>query len=410
MTRASNPAPWIIAVTGGIASGKSTVARTFGAIGGHVIDADRFAREVTDDPAVLAKLLRRFGGHVVDDRGYLDRKVLSRIVFADPDELKALEEIVHPKVEILIEQELDKWVEKGFDPRSPLPEQRPFLVLDIPLLEDTPFQDRVDRIVFVECDEEERLRRVTQDRGWTPEELERRESFQRDLESRRNEADHILPNPGSGRRQPGAVLSGAAGTDPEWNLADPESLPSDDFGNRRPSDGAKSSSPESLEMTCRQLVQEWCQFLGDESSDSASSYSGGGSVHEEEGESLPRATKKKKTAKKRTRSGEPRSRTRKENGSGARKKKKTSSRRGSSPQHDPSHLPDLDALEQEIAAAEAEAAETGPRDLPELHLTTMQKMTIAELHELAAEEGVTDITGLKKQDLIFKVLRDRADK
>ena len=107
----------IIGLTGGIASGKSTVSAMLRELGAHVIDADQVARDVVapGTPA-LAEIQARFGPAVLHEDGALDRKKLGAIVFADPDARRALERITHPRIAAATQQEIARLAAAGVDP------------------------------------------------------------------------------------------------------------------------------------------------------------------------------------------------------------------------------------------------------------------------------------------------------
>lgn len=107
----------IIGLTGGIASGKSTVSAMLRELGAHVIDADQVARDVVapGTPA-LAEIQARFGSAVLQADGALDRKKLGAIVFADPDARRALERITHPRIAAATQQEIARLAAAGVDP------------------------------------------------------------------------------------------------------------------------------------------------------------------------------------------------------------------------------------------------------------------------------------------------------
>jgi dephospho-CoA kinase len=107
----------IIGLTGGIASGKSTVSAMLRELGAHVIDADQVARDVVapGTPA-LAEIQARFGPAVLHEDGTLDRKKLGAIVFADPDARRALERITHPRIAAATQQEIARLGAAGVDP------------------------------------------------------------------------------------------------------------------------------------------------------------------------------------------------------------------------------------------------------------------------------------------------------
>jgi dephospho-CoA kinase len=137
-----------VGLTGGIASGKTTVSRLFAALGVPVLDSDEIARDVVapGTPALDA-ICSRFGPAVIQADGSLDRRALRGIVFADPEARRALEAITHPA----IRAEMD---------RRSRAAGGTYQVFAIPLLVETGGRDRVDRVLVVDCDEETQLRRV----------------------------------------------------------------------------------------------------------------------------------------------------------------------------------------------------------------------------------------------------------
>lgn len=201
MRPASEPAPspglrpWIVAVTGGIGSGKSTVARLLGKLGARVVEADELAHAVTARPAVIAQIVTLLGPAVRGPDGTLDRAEVARRVFADATLRGSLEAIVHPEVRLEIDKVLAKWQASGFDTASPLPGNRPFLVLDIPLLERSPYRKLASAVLFVEAPPADRLRRVRASRGWDEAELAARERNQAPLDEKRAGADAMIANP-----------------------------------------------------------------------------------------------------------------------------------------------------------------------------------------------------------------------
>ena len=195
MTPASNPgALFVVAVTGGIGSGKSRVARVFGELGARVIDADRIAHEVLEDPQIRGAIEAEFPG-VTGQDGVLDRSALAARVFTDPARRERLNALVHPEVRRRIDKELAHLAWNGSDARSPLPGKRPLVLLDIPLLETSPYPDRADVVLFIDAPEHDRLRRVTETRGWTATEWSRREATQVPLAEKRSRAQYTLSNP-----------------------------------------------------------------------------------------------------------------------------------------------------------------------------------------------------------------------
>lgn len=228
--RRADRAPWVVAVTGGIGSGKTRVARAFAALGARVIDADRIAREVIEEPECRDRLRREFGESIFGGDGRIDRRALAERVFADPALRRLLEGIIHPEVRRRIDKELADLGASGSDDASPLPGKRPLVLLDIPLLETSPYHDRADVVLFVEAPESDRRRRVAETRGWSEGELIRREASQVPLDEKRRRAHRILPNPDP--RDP-------RGSDPEGEAG-------------------------GLSERCRALVEEWRELLAPE--------------------------------------------------------------------------------------------------------------------------------------------------
>jgi dephospho-CoA kinase len=146
----------VVALTGNIASGKSTVTALLRAHGVPLIDADQLAREAVEPgtPA-LAAIVQRFGPGILQADGRLDRAALRQIVFADPAARAALEAIVHPAVEQARTSRLDVARARG----------ERLVLCDIPLLFETGLADRFDRIILVDAPEPLRVERLVRDRG-----------------------------------------------------------------------------------------------------------------------------------------------------------------------------------------------------------------------------------------------------
>lgn len=173
----------VIGITGGIGSGKSTVARAFAALGCVVADADADARAALDEPDVRGAIVAAFGDEVLGPEGRIDRPALARRVFGDEDARRRLEGIVHPRVH-----------ERREATFAAAPPDAPALVIDAPLLLEVGLERRCDAVVFVDCPREERLRRVRTTRGWDEDELARRERAQLPLDAKRSRADHVVVN------------------------------------------------------------------------------------------------------------------------------------------------------------------------------------------------------------------------
>ena len=175
-----------VALTGGVASGKSRVAETLGRLGAVVIDSDRLAREVVEPGTPgLAEVVRAFGEEVLDEEGRLDRPALGRLVFADAAARRRLEGILHPLI-----RELGARREAEAPPEA-------IVVHDIPLLVETGQEGLFDAVLVVDAPEEAQVERMTRLRGWTREDAEARLRAQASRERRRAAATHVVENTGT---------------------------------------------------------------------------------------------------------------------------------------------------------------------------------------------------------------------
>ena len=174
-----------IGLTGGIASGKSTVAARFRELGIPVIDADESSRSVValGQPG-LAAIKVRFGAGVLNPAGALDRRALRNQIFTDPEKRKALEGILHP----LIRADMERRVEAAAGP---------YIVMAIPLLVEGGTHDRVDRILVVDVAEEVQLERVMTRDGGSIDQARAILSAQASRDRRLKAADDVLVNSGT---------------------------------------------------------------------------------------------------------------------------------------------------------------------------------------------------------------------
>jgi dephospho-CoA kinase len=175
-----------VGLTGGIGSGKSTVARRLAALGALVIDSDVLAREVVEPGTPgLAAIRAAFGPDVIKRDGSLDRPALGRIVFADRGRLDELNAIVHPLVR-----------ERA---AAIMHEARPSAVVvqDVPLLVETDYTGSFDLVVVVDASDEARIARLAAERGMTAEDVRARMGAQASREERLAAADVVLDNSGS---------------------------------------------------------------------------------------------------------------------------------------------------------------------------------------------------------------------
>jgi dephospho-CoA kinase len=183
--RARNKKMLRVALTGGIASGKSLVAAELAARGAVIIDADVLAREVVEPgtPA-LAAIIDKFGPQIMRD-GELDRSQLGAIVFADPDARRDLERIVHPAVRARAAE-----LERAADPDA-------VVVHVIPLLVETGQPEDFDVVVTVDVDHETQIQRLIARNGFSRAEAAARVDAQADSEERRTAADVVVDNHGN---------------------------------------------------------------------------------------------------------------------------------------------------------------------------------------------------------------------
>ena len=174
-----------IGLTGGIASGKSTVARKLEQLGAVTIDADVLARDVVAlGTEGLKAVVARFGDSVLAADGSLDRRALVRIIFADPQARADLNAIIHPLVR-----------ERAIELEAAAPAGS-VVVHVIPLLVETGQQDKFDAVVVVDTTVEEQLRRLTRRDGLTRAEAEQRVAAQASREERLGAATHVIDSSG----------------------------------------------------------------------------------------------------------------------------------------------------------------------------------------------------------------------
>jgi dephospho-CoA kinase len=178
----------LIGLTGNIASGKSEVANMLAERGATVIDADVLAREaVRPDTQALKDIIKRWGKDVLQTDGSLDRTALRQIVFADQNELDALNRIVHPGVTRLRDREIALAKERG----------DPIVVCVIPLLFERNLVEEFDAIVLVDSPRPVRLERLVATRGLEETDAMNMIAAQMPAELKRARADYCIDNDGS---------------------------------------------------------------------------------------------------------------------------------------------------------------------------------------------------------------------
>lgn len=183
----SAPDMLVVGLTGGIGSGKSTVAARLAARGAVVVDADRLARQAVavDTPGYRA-VVDRFGPGIVAGDGSLDRAALAAVVFEDPEALAALNAIVHPLVRAAIDERVAELRGTGA-----------VVVLEIPLLVESGRSYGASTVIVVDCPEEVAARRLVEGRGMDAADARRRMAAQASRTDRLAAADLVIDNSGS---------------------------------------------------------------------------------------------------------------------------------------------------------------------------------------------------------------------
>jgi dephospho-CoA kinase len=175
-----------VGLTGGVASGKSTVSAMLRELGAVVVDADALAREVVEPGTPgLAAVVEAFGPEVLADDGSLDRARLGAIVFADPARRAELEAIIHPLVRARAAE-----IEAAAAPGV-------VVVQDIPLLVETGQAASFDVVIVVDAPEELQVERAVRDRRWTTDEARSRIAAQASRDERRAVATYVVDNSGT---------------------------------------------------------------------------------------------------------------------------------------------------------------------------------------------------------------------
>jgi len=176
---------YVVGLTGGIGSGKSAVADAFGALGVEIVDADALAHRLSaPGQRGLAAIREAFGDGVLTPAGELDRAALRRRVFADGNAREALEAALHPLIRGEAEREVRGW-------------RGPYGIVVVPLLlERQGLRSLIDRVLVVDCAEDEQVRRVVARSGLTPEEVRAIMATQIDRTRRLAAADDVLDNSG----------------------------------------------------------------------------------------------------------------------------------------------------------------------------------------------------------------------
>jgi dephospho-CoA kinase len=184
------PRPFLlVGLTGGIATGKSTVDAVLRELGACIIDADVLAREVVEpgEPA-LTEIAAAFGPDVLGPDGRLDRKALGAIVFADPDRRRKLEAMTHPRIRERFQQRIDELTARDF---------RGLVFFDAPVMIESGNYRNMDRLVVVIADEPTQIARLMARDGVDRAEALRKIRSQMPLDEKAKLADYVIDNSGN---------------------------------------------------------------------------------------------------------------------------------------------------------------------------------------------------------------------
>lgn len=178
----------MVGLTGGIASGKSTVAAILQRLGAVIINADELAREVVQPGAdAWQEIVKAFGPAVLQDNQTLDRRKLRDVIFRDPQARKKLESIIHPRVRALAEKKIHAYEAAG----------SALVVYEVPLLFETQIHHWIRPVILVACDVERQKSRLQDRDHLTVAEAQKHVDAQMSLEDKRKLADYTIENNGS---------------------------------------------------------------------------------------------------------------------------------------------------------------------------------------------------------------------
>lgn len=178
----------MIGLTGGIASGKSTVAAILRRLGAAIINADELSREVVQpEQEAWKEIIETFGPEILQGDKTLDRRKLRKIVFDDPEARKKLETIIHPRVRALAERKISELAAVGSS----------IIVYEVPLLFEAQIHLWLRPVIVVACDAATQKQRLRERDGLTDEEAEQHLNAQMSLEEKRRLADYVIENNGS---------------------------------------------------------------------------------------------------------------------------------------------------------------------------------------------------------------------
>ena len=178
----------LIGLTGGIASGKSTVAKILKRLGAAIVDADALAREVVEPGHEAWKdIVETFGAEVLQPDRTLDRQKLRATIFNNPAARKKLEAIIHPRVRALAEERIHQHTAAGYE----------IVVYEVPLLFEGNLHEWLRPVVLVTCDLDTQKRRLQERDGLSAEASQKHIEAQMSLAEKRRLADYVIENDGS---------------------------------------------------------------------------------------------------------------------------------------------------------------------------------------------------------------------
>lgn len=176
----------VIGLTGGIASGKSTASAYIEEQGFKVLDADVYARKVTEKNSPgYHRIIETFGTGILDEDGEINRAALGKIIFSDPEERQKLNDISHPEIRRMMDADRDEYVKENH------------VFLDIPLLFENDLDKQCDMTVTVYVTEENQMARLMARNGLTEEDAAARIGSQMPLDRKKGLSDYVFDNNGS---------------------------------------------------------------------------------------------------------------------------------------------------------------------------------------------------------------------
>ncbi|HEI6606169.1 TPA: dephospho-CoA kinase [Staphylococcus aureus] len=178
--------PKVIGLTGGIASGKSTVSELLSVFGFKVLDADKAAREaVKKGSKGLAQVREVFGDEAIDENGEMNRRYMGDLVFNHPEKRLELNAIIHPIVRDIMEEEKQEYLKQGYN-----------VIMDIPLLFENELENTVDEVWVVYTSESIQMDRLMQRNNLSLEDAKARVYSQISIDKKSRMADHVIDNLG----------------------------------------------------------------------------------------------------------------------------------------------------------------------------------------------------------------------